>query len=229
MILSACVCETCGPWKVSSSNGSLKACQRRTSVELGPHLPDLELQSCLLEQLGELVVDRLLDVDSGSGAACLTVVEAVAMSASSRDRQAYLQYTLSGVLDGLLEIGILEDDVRALATKLKGDLLQVGLGGLLHDESTDVGGTSEGDLVDVWVGGKGVSDSWTVTGIQVSGCYTNGSFKTHPQTTFTTPAGRPASLKSLVMYMALSGVSSDGLMTTVHPVARAGAIFQENM
>jgi len=109
---------------------------------------DLELQSCLLEQLGELVVDRLLDVDSGSGAACLTVVE---------------EYTLSGVLDGLLEIGILEDDVRALATKLKGDLLQVGLGGLLHDESTDVGGTSEGDLVDVWVGGKGVSDSWTVT------------------------------------------------------------------
>ena len=45
----------------------------------------------------------------------------------------------------------------------------------------------------------------------------------------TTPAGRPASLNSLVTYIAVSGVSSDGLMTTVLPVAKAGAIFHANM
>ena len=33
----------------------------------------------------------------------------------------------------------------------------------------------------------------------------------------------------LVMYKAVKGVSSEGLITTVHPVARAGAIFQVNM
>jgi hypothetical protein len=47
--------------------------------------------------------------------------------------------------------------------------------------------------------------------------------------TLTTPAGTPASLNSLVMYRAVSGVSSDGLITTQQPVARAGAIFHENM
>lgn len=36
-------------------------------------------------------------------------------------------------------------------------------------------------------------------------------------------------MKSLVMYMAVKGVSSEGLITTVLPAARAGAIFHENM
>jgi hypothetical protein len=51
----------------------------------------------------------------------------------------------------------------------------------------------------------------------------------YPVRMLTTPLGIPASLKSLVIYMAVSGVSSEGLRMTQQPVARAGATFQENM
>ena len=44
--------------------------------------------------------------------------------------------------------------------------------------------------------------------------------------TFTTPLGRPASSRSLAKYRVVSGVSSAGLMTTVHPAATAGAILR---
>jgi hypothetical protein len=43
----------------------------------GSGLPDSELGGGSLELLGELIVNTLLDVDPGSGTACLTVVEAV--------------------------------------------------------------------------------------------------------------------------------------------------------
>ena len=43
------------------------------------------------------------------------------------------------------------------------------------------------------------------------------------------PAGKPASLISSHLFRAESGVASADLMTTVFPVAKAGAIFQVNM
>ena len=46
-----------------------------------------------------------------------------------------------------------------------------------------------------------------------------------PVTTLTTPGGRCARASSTMRSVA-SGVSSDGLMTTVLPAASAGAIFQ---
>ena len=52
---------------------------------------------------------------------------------------------------------------------------------------------------------------------------------THPVTMLTTPLGTPASLKILVIYIAVSGVNSDGLRTTAQPVASAGAIFHDNI
>lgn len=57
--------------------------------------------------------------------------------------------------DGVVDVGVLEDDVGRLATELEGDLLQVGGGGGLEDLATDDGGAGESDLVDVHVGGEG--------------------------------------------------------------------------
>ena len=44
--------------------------------------------------------------------------------------------------------------------------------------------------------------------------------------TFTTPAGAPASAISEASSKAVNGVSSAGLSTTVHPAASAGAILR---
>lgn len=98
----------------------------------------------LLEGLEELVVNALLDVDARAGAAGLAVVEV--------DAEV-------GPRDGLLNVGVVEDNVGGLATKLQGNLLQVGGGGSLHDHAADDGRTSEGDLVDVHVGGQGSAGS----------------------------------------------------------------------
>ena len=47
----------------------------------------------------------------------------------------------------------------------------------------------------------------------------------YPGTTLTTPIGKPAYLERAAKYKAVSGVSSDGLITTTFPVATAGANF----
>ena len=45
----------------------------------------------------------------------------------------------------------------------------------------------------------------------------------------TTPAGKPASSKILNSAIAVRGVCSAGFSTTVHPAAKAGAIFRITM
>ena len=50
-----------------------------------------------------------------------------------------------------------------------------------------------------------------------------------PGITLRTPGGRPASSASRPSMSAVSGVSSDGLRTTVLPAASAGPIFQAAM
>ena len=52
-------------------------------------------------------------------------------------------------VDGLLEVGVVEDDVRGLAAELESDRLQVGLGGGLHDLATNKCAACECDLLDV--------------------------------------------------------------------------------
>lgn len=101
---------------------------------------DLVLEGTGLEPLEELVVDVLLDEDAAAGAAALAVVEVDAEVDPG---------------DGVFDVGVVEDDVGALAAELEGDLLQVALGGGLEDLATDEGGAGEGDLVDVHVGGDG--------------------------------------------------------------------------
>ena len=50
-----------------------------------------------------------------------------------------------------------------------------------------------------------------------------------PGRTFSTPGGSPASIASSPMRIAVSGVSSAGLITIVLPAANAGAAFQPTM
>src|SRR4051812_27017253 len=57
--------------------------------------------------------------------------------------------------DGLLDVGVVEDNVGRLAAELERDLLQVGRRGGLHDRAADESGAGEGDLVDVHVRGEG--------------------------------------------------------------------------
>lgn len=106
----------------------------------------------LLEALDELVVDALLHVDTRASTAALAVVE---------------EDTEVDPRDGVVNVGVLEDDVRRLATELKGDLLQVRASGSLEDLATDNGRASEGDLVDVHVRGDGRTGDLTKTGEDV--------------------------------------------------------------
>lgn len=105
---------------------------------------DLVRLSALLESGDELVVDAGLHVDTRSGAAALAVVEVD---------------TKVDPADGLLDIGIVEDDIGRLAAQLEGDLLEVRRGSGLHDGAANNSGASKGDLVDVHVGRDGSAGS----------------------------------------------------------------------
>lgn len=73
------------------------------------------------------------------------------------------QDTLTGVCDGIVDIGIVKDDVGTLSTELKRYLLQVGVGSLFEDLLTDGGRTGESDLVDSRRRSKGLTDGRSVT------------------------------------------------------------------
>ena len=64
----------------------------------------------------------------------------------------------------------------------------------------------------------------------VEGCCTMASptFGPRPLTTLSTPAGNPISAANAANIVAVRGVTSEGLATTVLPAASAGAIFQVN-
>jgi hypothetical protein len=90
------------------------------------------------------------------------VVEAVISNECETD-QIHLQDTLASVCDGIVDIGIIKDDVGTLSTELERNLLQVTVCGLFEDLLSDSGRTSEGDLVDSRRRSKGLTNSRTVT------------------------------------------------------------------
>ncbi len=63
--------------------------------------------------------------------------------------------------------------------------------------------------------------------LRTSGCSTSAlpTSAPNPVTTLTTPGGRPASSRTATSWSVLTEVNSDGLITTVHPAASAGASF----
>lgn len=119
---------------------------------LGEGVTDLVLGGTLLEARNELVIDTLLDQQARTGTAALAVV---------------VEDTKVGPRDGVVNVGIVKDNVGGLATELEGDLLQVGLGSSLEDRAANQGRTGEGDLVNVHVGGDGSTSGATETGDNV--------------------------------------------------------------
>jgi len=93
----------------------------------------------LLELVAELVVDGVLDQDARGGGADLAHVRHDADVAP---------------LDGLVEVGVFEDEQRRLAARLQRDVLHVH-GGHLHDLPAGRGAAGEGDLVDIEMRGDG--------------------------------------------------------------------------
>jgi hypothetical protein len=76
----------------------------------GERVSDLELLSLCFEASHKLVVDGSLNVDTRTGAACLTVVEAGSQRMSTL-LITHSQDSLGGILDSGLKVGVLEDDV----------------------------------------------------------------------------------------------------------------------
>jgi len=116
---------------VDDHSSTVTASRRLTNdVRLGP----------LTESLEKFVVDALLHVNTRTSTAALAVV---------------IKDTEVDPRDSVVDVGVVKDDVGRLATKLKGDLLEVGSSSSLHDLATNDGRTSESDLVDIHVGGNG--------------------------------------------------------------------------
>lgn len=88
-----------------------------------------------LQRVQQLVLDRLLDQEARARAADLALVEEDAGD---------------DAFDGLVDRGVVEDDVGALAAQFEGDLL-VGAGDLAGDGLADRGRAGERDLVHVLV------------------------------------------------------------------------------
>ena len=106
-------------------------------VERVAELAGLDLRGELLD---ELVVDRLLNEQPAARAAALALVQ---------------EQAEQGAVDGRVEIGVGEDDVRALAAQLEGDPLER-VGRDLHDDLAGASLAGEGDLVDALDGSPAV-------------------------------------------------------------------------
>ena len=114
---------------------------------------------------------------------------------------------LEGALDGGVDVGVGQDDVRRLATELERHALErpARLGA---DLTPDRGRAGEGDLVDARV-------------VDERGA----GARRRRSSTFSTPGGNPTSSASSPIRSALNGVCSAGLSTIVQPAARAGPSF----
>src|SRR6266480_7815688 len=95
-------------------------------------IADAKRRQPALELLHDGLVDRLLDEQARAGAADVPLVEVDAVD---------------DPLDGLIESGVVEDDVRGLAAELERELLSRSRE-LALDRLADLGGAGEGDLVD---------------------------------------------------------------------------------
>ena len=100
-----------------------------------------------LEEGDELIVDGVVDEDSGGCGADLALV---------------VHNSDVGPFSGLFEVGVAEDDKRGLSTSLQGNVLHCSCGHL-HDFLSGGGGAGERDLVDIGVLDEGRTSDTTVT------------------------------------------------------------------
>ena len=118
---------------------------------------------------------------------------------------------LERLADGQVQVGVGEHEQRGLAAQLQG-----------HGH----------DLLGAWARTSRPArvDPVRVT-IEVRGCSTSRrpTVRPSPQTTLTSPSGRPASWQTRATANADSGVSSLGLTTTALPAMRAGPTLRAKM
>ena len=115
------------------------------------------------------------------------------------------------VIDGGLEIGVGEHDVRALAAELERDALHVHRGAA-HQRAPGLDATGQGDEVDV-------------RAESASACPTRSP---GPRTRLTTPRGDAGLLEQAGQVDRRQRRQVGGFMTAVHPAASAGAIFHDS-
>lgn len=127
------------PFRVLDLVGGLRDPPRRRQRPHGRPLRRAvahdDLARPLLQHLRELVVDARLHVDPVRGDARLA-------------RVAPLQR--HELVQRLVEVGVVEDDKRAVAAQFQGDLFQA-LGAVRGDEFPDAGRPREGNLLDEWM------------------------------------------------------------------------------
>jgi hypothetical protein len=97
---------------------------------------DLDGLGLFSEEVNELFGNRLVDKDTGSSVAALTMV---------------VEDTSSSMLGSVLKISVGEHDLSRLAAKFELQLLKVGGAGALHDLATSDSGSSESHLGDTAV------------------------------------------------------------------------------
>lgn len=114
-----------------------------------------------LENLDKFVIYPFLNIDPGSSTAALAMVE---------------KNTKVDPRDSVFNIRIVEDDIRALATKLQSDLFQIRASSRFHNLSANNGRPGESDLVNVHVGGEGSTSDLSEAGEDVDNTRWKTSF-----------------------------------------------------
>ena len=89
------------------------------------------------------------------------------------------QDAMSCPVNRLLEICIVKDNVRALSTEFKSDVLEVALGSSFHNLSANDGRASEGDLIDTIVLADGLTSDWPVSNDEVKDTRGEANFIDH--------------------------------------------------
>jgi hypothetical protein len=171
------------------------------------------LSGPLLELLNEFVIDTLLDVDSGTSAAALAVVE--------EDTEVHPG-------NGIVDVGVVEDNVGRFTAEFESDFFEVGGGGCLEDLSADEGGAGEGDFVDVHVGGDSRAGNFAEAGDDVDDTWRNaglfgefGGVEAGERGLFSTARIRVA--------LGMDCNCAYVLRTTTLPQAMAGPIFHDHI
>ena len=166
------------------------------SVFLSSGSPTRSVDIRRLRLVEHLVGHRLLHQQPRARAADVALVE---------------EDAVDDALDGLVDRGVVEDDVGGLAAELEGDLL-------VRCPATDfaIARPTSVEPVNATLSTSG----WATSARPVSPA---------PVTMLTTPGGRSACWQISANSSAVSGVVSAGLSTTVLPQASAGAIFHASI
>src|SRR5581483_10718174 len=97
--------------------------------------------------LDDLVEDCFFDIEAGSGAAALSVVE---------------EDGAGGTGDGGVQVGITQDDVGRFATEFQRYFLEIAGSGV-QDQFAHFRGSGEGNLIDIGMGGEGGTRGFAIT------------------------------------------------------------------